>query len=52
MLNRSTTGDDLKARGLAPGPRYGEILTKLRAAWLDGEVKNNNEEEELLNTLL
>ena len=47
-----TTGDDLKVRGLAPGPRYGEILMKLRAAWLDGEVKNKKEEEELLNRLL
>jgi tRNA nucleotidyltransferase/poly(A) polymerase len=50
---RSTiTGSDLKARGLAPSPRYGEILTKLRAAWLDGEVKNEQEEEELLTSLL
>jgi tRNA nucleotidyltransferase (CCA-adding enzyme) len=47
-----TTGDDLKARGLAPGPRYGEILTKLRAAWLDGEVKSDREEREMLNRLL
>ncbi len=47
-----TTGDDLKARGLEPGPRYGEILTALRAAWLDGEVNNHKEEMELLNRLL
>ncbi|CAG1015231.1 A-adding tRNA nucleotidyltransferase [Anaerolineales bacterium] len=47
-----TTGDDLKARGLEPGPRYGEILTKLRAAWLDGEVNSEKEEKELLNRLL
>jgi tRNA nucleotidyltransferase (CCA-adding enzyme) len=47
-----TTGDTLKALGLAPGPRYAEILDRLRAAWLDGEVENNKEEEELLNTLL
>jgi tRNA nucleotidyltransferase (CCA-adding enzyme) len=47
-----TTGDDLIARGIPTGPRYKEILTQLRAAWLDGEVKNNKEEEELLNTLL
>jgi len=39
-------GDDLKARGLEPGPKFKEILTRLRAAWLDGEVKT--EEEELL----
>ncbi len=47
-----TTGDDLKARGLEPGPRYGEILRRLRAAWLDGEVKSLNEESELLRNIL
>ena len=47
-----TTGDDLKSRGLPPGPRFGEILTQLRSAWLDGQVKNAQEEKELLNTLL
>ena len=47
-----TTGDDLKERGLQPGPRFGEILSQLRAAWLDGNVKNDKDEEELLNTLL
>lgn len=47
-----TTGDDLKARGLEPGPRFGEILRRLRAAWLDGEVKSLNEESELLRNIL
>lgn len=47
-----TTGNDLKARDLPPGPRYGEILTQLRAAWLDGEIMNEKEERDLLNTLL
>jgi tRNA nucleotidyltransferase (CCA-adding enzyme) len=46
-----TTGDDLKARGLEPGPRFKEILTRLRSAWLDGEVKTEEEEKELLNNL-
>ena len=46
------TGEDLKARGLPPGPRYKEILSNLRAAWLDGEIKNYEEEVELLSTLL
>jgi len=41
-----TTGHDLKERGLKPGPKYAEILRRLRAAWLDGEV--NTEEEELM----
>jgi tRNA nucleotidyltransferase (CCA-adding enzyme) len=47
-----TTGDDLKARGLEPGPRFGEILSQLRAAWLDGEVSNKEEEEKYLKSIL
>ena len=47
-----TTGDDLKQRGLEPGPKYGEIFRQLRAAWLDGEVKNQEEEIKLLDSLL
>ncbi|MEK6752183.1 MAG: hypothetical protein AABZ00_07940 [Chloroflexota bacterium] len=46
-----TTGNDLKARGLEPGPRFGEILTQLRAAWLDGDVTNKQQEEDLLNQI-
>ena len=47
-----TTGDELKERGLPPGPRFGEILSQLRAAWLDGEVGNNFQEKELLAKIL
>ena len=47
-----TTGEDLKARGLQPGPRFGEILTQLRSAWLDGEVVNESQEKELLSKIL
>lgn len=47
-----TTGDDLKQRGLEPGPKYAETLRRLRAAWLDGEVKTVEEEIILLNNLL
>jgi tRNA nucleotidyltransferase (CCA-adding enzyme) len=46
-----TTGYTLQQRGLPPGPRYKEILSRLRAAWLDGEVKTEEEELNLLNTL-
>jgi tRNA nucleotidyltransferase (CCA-adding enzyme) len=46
-----TTGDDLKARGLEPGPKFKEILTRLRSAWLDGEVKSEDEEKRLLEKL-
>jgi len=47
-----TTGNDLKALGVLPGPRYKEILTSLRAAWLDGAVSNESQEKEMLKTLL
>ncbi|HEX5808962.1 MAG TPA: hypothetical protein VFY25_09875 [Anaerolineales bacterium] len=46
-----TTGHDLKELGIAPGPRYAEILRRLRAAWLDGEVKTEEEEKRLLDQL-
>jgi tRNA nucleotidyltransferase (CCA-adding enzyme) len=47
-----TTGHDLKKRGIPPGPKYTEILRRLRAAWLDGEVKSEEEESELLDRIL
>ncbi len=47
-----TNGDDLKKLGLQPGPRFGEILTELRSAWLDGVLSNKTEEEELLRSLI
>ena len=47
-----TTGHDLKKRDIPPGPKYTEILRRLRAAWLDGEVKTEAEEKALLNNLL
>jgi tRNA nucleotidyltransferase (CCA-adding enzyme) len=46
------TGDDLKERGLEPGPKYGEILRRLRAAWLDGEIHSKEQESKLLEELL
>ena len=47
-----TTGDDLIARGLEPGPKFKEILTRLRAAWLDGEVGTEEEEKDLLGKII
>lgn len=47
-----TTGDDLRELGLRPSPAYGEILSALRAAWLDGEIKSAEEEDALLKKLL
>ena len=45
------TGDDLRSRGLSPGPVYREILTTLRSAWLDGEISTENEEGDLFEKL-
>ena len=47
-----TTGNDLIARGLEPGPKFKKILTHLRAAWLDGEVASEAEEAKLLEQLI
>jgi tRNA nucleotidyltransferase (CCA-adding enzyme) len=47
-----TTGDDLKALGIEPGPRYAVLLRQLRNAWLDGDVKTEEEEKSLLRDLL
>ncbi len=47
-----TSGESLKALGVVPGPRYAVILRRLRNAWLDGEVKTEEEEKALLKTLL
>ena len=48
----NTTGTDLKNLGLEPGPRYAEIIRQLRTAWLDGEIKTDEEERVLLDRLL
>ncbi len=45
-------GETLRALGLPPGPRYGVLLQRLRAAWLDGEVRSAEEEHALLQRLL
>lgn len=47
-----TTGDDLRALGLPPGPAYGRILGRLRRAWLDDEVKSYADEQRLLQQLI
>jgi tRNA nucleotidyltransferase (CCA-adding enzyme) len=50
-IKPTITGNELKARGLEPGPRFAEILRQLRAAWLDGDVKTHEEEKLLLEKL-
>lgn len=47
-----TTGDDLRAAGLPPGPAYGRVLAALRDAWLDGRIDDATGESVLLQKLL
>ncbi len=47
-----TTGNDLHALGLPPSPRYEVILGALKNAWLDGQVRSEQEEKTLLRKLL
>ncbi len=46
------TGEDLKARGLKPGPAYQRILSRLRAARLDGEVETRRHEVSFVDELI
>lgn len=47
-----TTGHDLARLGLPPGPRYKEILDTLRFAWIDGEIRGSEDEQDRLAELL
>jgi tRNA nucleotidyltransferase (CCA-adding enzyme) len=45
-------GSTLQKKGLKPGSAYKTILSKLRAAWIDGEVRTVKQESALLESLL
>jgi hypothetical protein len=47
-----TTGHDLRDRGLPASPRYKQILSILRDAWLDGKIHSVTDERALLDQLL
>lgn len=47
-----TDGNDLRKLGLKPGPRYKQILGRLRSARLDGEVRTAKQERQLLRNLI
>ncbi len=57
-LNRLTTitpritGDDLRERGLPPGPIYKRILGAIHEAWLDGKINNNDQEQAYFDELV
>ncbi len=45
-------GDDLRERGIPPGPHYASILNEIRSAWLDGQVSSAAQERSLLDSLV
>ena len=51
-VSQITSGHDLEAKGVQPGPIYKDILMRLRNAWLDGMVVSPDEEVILLEKLL
>lgn len=51
-LEPFTTGEDLKNKGIPPGPRYASILKELKAGRLDGIYTTRSQELEYLNHLL
>jgi tRNA nucleotidyltransferase (CCA-adding enzyme) len=51
-IKPTISGDDLRARGIPPGPLYRRILDDLRKAWLDGKVRSREMEFEFLEKLI
>ncbi len=46
-----TTGRDLGQMGFKPGQETEQVLKRLRAAWIDGEIRTAEEERELLGRI-
>lgn len=51
-ITATIDGHVLVKKGLPPGPAYRQVLSALRAAWLDGKIKSAEEESRLLDDLL
>jgi tRNA nucleotidyltransferase (CCA-adding enzyme) len=51
-IRPSLDGHALRRMGLRPGPVYGEILSQLRAALLDGEIHPGEDERALVERLM
>jgi len=51
-MGPTITGNDLKAAGLPPGPKFARILSRLRAAWIDGEISSRADEARLLEDMI
>jgi tRNA nucleotidyltransferase (CCA-adding enzyme) len=52
FIQPEADGETLRAMGLPQGPIYGDILWKLRAAWLDGEIRDGVQEQALLEDMV
>lgn len=51
-ISQHSKGEDLRALGLEPSPRFETILKQLKRAWLDGEIHSLEEEKALLKRLI
>ena len=47
-----TSGEDLQKLGIPPGPIYKKILSRLRKAWLNEEIRSEEHENILLDEVL
>jgi tRNA nucleotidyltransferase (CCA-adding enzyme) len=52
FVQAKADGAVLRDMGLPQGPVFGEILWRLRAAWLDGEIQKETQEQALLEVLV
>lgn len=52
IITPKTSGNDLRERGIPPGPVYQKILERLRSAWLDGEISSPQDEMTLLERII
>jgi tRNA nucleotidyltransferase (CCA-adding enzyme) len=52
VITPTITGHDLKKRGIPPGPVYKRILGAIRDAWLDGKIKNSDQERNYLDEFI
>jgi len=52
FITPGLNGNDLRARGIPPGPLYARILAEIRDAWLDGRITTGAEEVALVESLI
>ena len=52
FISPFTDGNTLRSMGLKPGPIFKQILTRLRAAWLDGKIQTPEAEKTMLELLI